>query len=143
MHMLSVATLFIVFSLIGVEFSLSAFIYPAAWRLEPEQQLKLLSRLAHVFGRVMPVWFVACAVLFGMQTWLQWHAPGVALLLAADALWVLASAGGILFLVPDNSRIAAGDADWQRIHRRWDRRHRVRTTTLAIAALLFTYGIVR
>jgi len=51
--------------------------------------------------------------------------------------------GSIIFLVPLNTRIAKGDADWQRIHRIWDMRHRVRTAALAIAAVLFTYVVVR
>jgi hypothetical protein len=49
----------------------------------------------------------------------------------------------ILFLVPLNTRVAEGDADWQRIHRIWDKRHRVRTAALAVAAVLFTYVVVR
>jgi hypothetical protein len=38
MHILNVATLFIVLTLVGIEFSVSAFVHPAAWRLEPESQ---------------------------------------------------------------------------------------------------------
>ena len=143
MHAFNVATLFIVLSLVGVEFSVSAFINPAAWRLDPEPQLKLLSRVALVLGKAMPVWYPACALLLGIQTWLNWHAAGLEMLLAADALWVLASVGGIIFLVPLNSRIAAGEADWQRIHRIWDGRHRVRIAALAVAAILLTYVLVR
>jgi hypothetical protein len=110
-------TLFVVLSLIGVEVSVSAFVNPAAWRLNSEPQLRLLSRLALVLGKVMPVWYPACALLLGIQTWLLWHTADLRILLVADALWVLASVGGIIFLVPLNIRIAAGDSDWQRIHR--------------------------
>lgn len=143
MHLFDMFTVFIVVTLIGVEFSVSAFLNPAAWRLDPEPQLKMLSRVALVLGRVMPVWYPVCALLFGMQTWLRWHTADLGILLAADALWLLASVGGIFFLVPFNNRIAAGDADWQRISRIWDGRHRVRTVALAIAALLLTYVMVR
>jgi hypothetical protein len=110
-------TLFVVLSLIGVEVSVSAFVNPAAWRLNSEPQLRLLSRLALVLGKVMPVWYPACALLLGIQTWLLWHTADLRILLVADALWVLASVGRIIFLVPLNIRIAAGDSDWQRIHR--------------------------
>ena len=48
MHLFDMATVFIVLSLVGVEFSVSAFINPAARRLDPEPQLKILSRLAAV-----------------------------------------------------------------------------------------------
>jgi len=59
MHLFNMATVFIVVSLVGVEFSVAAFVDPAAWRLDPEPQLKLLSRarypdlavLAHIGAR--------------------------------------------------------------------------------------------
>ena len=143
MHGFNMATLFIVLSLIGVEFSVSAFIHPAARRLDPEPQLKLLSRLASVFGRVMTVWYPVCALLLVVETWLYWRSADRNVLLAAVAIWLLASVASIVFLVPMNTRIAAGDADWQRIHRVWDKRHRVRTAALAFAAVLLTYVLVR
>ncbi|MBB5055422.1 putative membrane protein [Granulicella aggregans] len=142
MHIVNLATLFIVLSLVGVEFSVSAFVNPAAWRLDPEPQLKLLSRLAVVLGKVMPIWYPACALLLGIQTWLHWHTADSGILLAADTLWVIASVGGIIFLVPLNNRIAAGDSDWQQIHRAWDGRHRLRITVLAVAAILLSYVTV-
>jgi uncharacterized membrane protein len=143
MHTFNVVTLFIVLTLVGVEFSVSAFVNPAAWRLEPESQLKMLSRFALVLGKVMPVWYPVSTVLLCIQTWLGWHTPGRAILLTAAAIWVLTSVASILFLVPLNSRIAEGAADWQRIHRIWDRRHRVRIAALAIAAVLLTYVVAR
>ena len=143
MHLFDMATAFIVLSLIGVEFSVSAFINPAARRLDPEPQLKILSRLAFVFGRVMPVWYPVCALLLGVETWQYWHAPDRDVLLAALAIWLLASVASIMFLVPMNTRIARGDADGQRLHLIWDKRHRVRVAALAIAAILLTYVIVR
>lgn len=142
MHIFNVATIFIVVSLIGVEFSVSAFVNPAAWRLDPEPQLKMLGRFALVLGRVMPVWYPVCTLLLGIQTWLRWHSPEVGILLASDGLWLLASVASIFFLVPLNSRIAEGAADWQRIHRTWDKRHRVRIVVLALAAVLLTYALV-
>jgi uncharacterized membrane protein len=142
MHLFNMATVFAVITLVGVEFSVSAFVNPAAWRLEPEAQLKMLGRGALVLGRVMPVWYSACTVMLGIQTWLDWHEPGLGLLLAADAIWVLISVASIFFLVPLNSRVVAGAADWQRIHRTWDKGHRVRIAALAIAAILLTDVLV-
>jgi len=143
MHLFNMATVFTVLSLVSVEFSVAAFLDPAAWRLDPEPQLKILSRLALVLGKVMPVWYPISALLLGIQTWLYWHTSGRGVLLIADAIWLAASVGSILFLVPLNTRVAEGDADWQRIHRIWDKRHRVRTAALAIAAVLVTYVVVR
>jgi len=143
MHVVNVATLFVVLTLVGVEFSVSAFVNPAAWRLEPESQLKMLSRFALVLGKVMPVWYPVSTLLLGIQTWLCWRTPGRAILLTADAIWVLTSVASIFVLVPLNSRVAEGAADWQRVHRIWDRRHRVRIVALATAAVLLTYVVVR
>ena len=143
MHLFNAANLFIALTLVGVEFSVSAFVNPAAWRLEPESQLKMLSRFALVLGKVMPVWYPVSTVLLCIQTWLYWHTSGRAMLLAATAIWVLTSVASILFLVPLNSRIAKGDADWQRLHRVWDLRHRVRVIALAISAALLSCVLVR
>ena len=143
MHLFNMATLFVVLTLVGVEFSVSAFVNPAAWRLEPESQLKMLSRFALVLGKVMPVWYPVSTLLFGIQTWLRWYTPGRAILLTADAIWVVTSVASIFFLVPLNSRVAEGAADWQQIHRSWDRRHRVRIAALATGTLLLTYVVVR
>lgn len=143
MHLFDTMTLFVALTLVGVEFSVSAFVNPAAWRLEPESQLKMLSRFALVFGKVMPVWYPVSSLLLGIQTWLWWHMPGRAMLLTADAIWVLTAVASIFLLVPLNNRVAEGAADWQRIHRIWDRRHRVRIAALATAAVLLTYVVVR
>ncbi len=143
MHIFNVATILIVVSLVSVEFPVSAFVNPAAWRLDPEPQLKILSRYASVLGRVMSVWYPVCTLILGIQTWLHWHTSGFRILLTADAIWLLASVASIFFLVPLNSRVAEGAADWQRIHRTWDKRHRVRIAALVIAAILLTYVVVR
>ena len=143
MHLFDIATLFLVLTLFGVEFSVSAFMNPAASRLEPESHLKMLSRSALVLGKVMPVWYSVCTLFLGIQTWLCWHTPGRAILLTVDVIWVLISVASIFVLVPLAGRVAEGAADWQRIHRIWDRRHRVRIAALATAAVLLTYVVVR
>ncbi|MBE7158942.1 MAG: DUF1772 domain-containing protein [Rhodospirillales bacterium] len=143
MHLFSVATLFAALTLVGVEFSVSAFVNPAAWRLEPGPQLALLSRLAFVLGKVMPVWYPASTLLLAIETWLYWRTPERAILLTAAVIWGLTALASILFLVPLNQRIAEGAPDWQTIHRTWDRRHRVRIAALATAAALLAYALVR
>lgn len=143
MHLFNTATVFFVVTLLGVEFSVSAFVNPAAWRLEPDVQLKMLSGSAFVGGRVMPTWYSICTVLLGIQTWLHWRAPGRGLLLTADAIWVLISLLSIFVLVPLYNRILQGVAGWQRIHRTWDKVHRVRIASVAIAAILLIDVLVR
>ena len=143
MHLFNIATLFLILTLVGIEFSVSAFVNPAAWRLEPEAQLKFLSRCAFIGGRVMPVWYPICGVMLILQTWLHWHTPGRALLLTAVALWVLVSLLSIFFLVPLNNRVIKGVAGWQQIHHTWDKVHRIRIAAIAIAAILLTSVLVR
>jgi hypothetical protein len=142
MHMFNIATLFCIVTLVGVEFSVSAFVNPAAWRLDPAAQSQMLGRFAFVLGRVMPIWYPVCTVMLGIQTWLHWHAAGLRLLLAVDAIWVLTSVVSLIFLVPLNTRVAEGAADWLQIHRTWDKRHRVRIAALAIAAILLSDVLV-
>ena len=143
MHLFNTAILIVVLTLLGVEFSVSAFVTPATWRLEPESQLKMLSCLALVLGKVMPVWYLVSTLLLGIQTWLCWRTPGRSILLTADAIMVLIAVASIFFLVPLASRVAEGAADWQRINRIWDRRHRVRIAALATAGVLLTYVVAR
>jgi uncharacterized membrane protein len=142
MHLFNVVTLFVVLTLLGVEFSVSAFMNPAATRLEPESQLKMLGRSALLLGKVMPVWYSLSTLFLGIQTWLRWHTPGRAILLTADAIMILIAVASIFVLVPLARRVADGAADWQRIHRIWDRRNRVRIAALATAAVLLTYVVV-
>ena len=142
MHLFNMATVLIIVTLVGVEFSVSAFVNPAAWRLDPEPQLKFSSRVAFVLGRVMPLWYPLCTLLLRIQTWLRWRTTGVRLLLTADGIWLLASLASIFFLVPLNNRVIEGAAGWQQIHRAWDSRHRVRIAALAVAAALLTYVMV-
>jgi uncharacterized membrane protein len=141
MHLFNVVTLFVVLTLLGVEFSVSAFMNPAASRLEPESQLKMLGRSALVLGKVMPVWYSLSTLFLGIQTWLRWHTPGRAILLTADAIMILIAVASIFVLVPLARRVAEGAADWQRIQRIWDRRNRVRIAALATAAVLLTYVV--
>ncbi len=37
MHLFNVATLFVVLTLAGIEFSVSAFVNPVVWQLEPDR----------------------------------------------------------------------------------------------------------
>jgi uncharacterized membrane protein len=143
MHLFNIATLFVILTLLGVEFSVSAFVNPAASRLEPESHLKMLSRAALVLGKVMPVWYSVSTLFLGIQTWLCWRTPGRSILLTADAIMVLIAVASISLLVPLASRVAEGAADWQRINRIWDRRNRVRIAALATAAILLTYVVAR
>lgn len=142
MHIVHVVAVVILLTMVGVEFSVFAFFNPAAWQLAPEPQSRLLSRLAVVLGRVMPVWYPAGMALLVLETWLHRHTGAFAMLLAASALWFVASLSSIFFLVPLNNRVASLAPDWESVHHTWDTRHRIRTAALALAAILFTSAVV-
>ena len=91
----------------------------------------------------MPVWYRASTLLPGIQTWLCWHTQARSILLTVDAIMVLIAVASIFVLVPLNRRVAEGVADWQRMHRTWDRIHRVRIAALATAGFLLTYVVAR
>ncbi len=142
-HLFNVATVFLVLLMVGAEFSVSAFVNPSAWRLDPEPQSRMLSHYAAVLGKVMPFCYGAGLVLLGLETWLYRHTPEFTILLTASAIWFMATLGSIIFLVPLNNRVIAASTGWQAAHHSWDRRHRVRIVALATAAILFAYVIVR
>ena len=143
MHLFNSVTLLVVLTMLGVEFSVSAYVNPNAWRLDPEPQLKMLSPFAAVLGKVMPVWYRAGLVLLGTETWLHRHTPEVRALLAASAIWLTTILATLLFLVPLNNRVIEGAAGWQKLHRTWDSRHRVRIIALAVASVLLVYAVAR
>ncbi len=143
MHLFHVAALFIVLSMVGVEFSVSAFVNPIAWQLDPDAQLRLLSPLAAVLGKIMPIWYAAGLVMLGAETWLDRYSPDFTILLAASSIWFLTILATLLFLVPLNNQVIKGTAGWQKAHRTWDRRHRLRIIALAVAATLVTSAVVR
>ena len=142
MHLFHVFTVLVLLLMVGVELSVSAFVNPSAWRLDPTPQSTMLSHFAAMLGKVMPVWYPGGLILLGVESWFFRHSAGFDLLVTATVLWFFASLASILFLVPLNNRVIEGAAGWQASHRTWDQRHRVRIVVLAIAATLLTYVVV-
>ena len=143
MHLLNVITVFALLLLVGAELSVSVFVNPSAWRLEPGPQSIIIGHLAAALGKVMPVWYAVSFVLLGAETWAFRHTSGLPVLIVAAVLWFLTSLASVLFLVPLNNLVIAGAPGWQEAHRRWDRRHRARVLVLAVVAALLTSVLVR
>ena len=143
MHLFDEVVAVVLLLMVGVEFAVSAFVNPSAWRLDPEPQAKMLSHFASVLGRVMPVWYAGGLLLLIVETWVHRAEPGRGLLLAASAIWLLTTVLTLLFLVPLNNLVIRAEPGWQDAHRTWDTRHRVRIIALFIAAILLTYVVTR
>lgn len=86
MHLFHVFAVFFVLLMVGSELSVSAFVDPSAWRLDPGPQAVMLSHFAAVLGKVMPFWYGAGLLVIGVETWLFRHSLDFALLLTATGL---------------------------------------------------------
>ena len=143
MHVFDEIAAVVVLVMVGVEFAVSAFVNPSAWRLAPEPQAKMLSHFAASARQVMPVWYAAGLLLLVAEMWLHRAGPGRGLLLAASAIWLLTTLSTLVFLVPLNNLVIKAGPGWQEAHRTWDTRHRVRIVALAVAAVLLAYVVTR
>jgi uncharacterized membrane protein len=139
--MLNIVTIVCIGLMIGVEFSVSAFINPVLWKLERSAQMQAISLFAKLLGFVMPFWYALGLVLLVAETFFHWHQPHAFLLDIAVGIWVLVILLTLLFLVPINNQIARIDpssaADWAlRDHRKWDAMHRLRVLALITSMVL-------
>jgi uncharacterized membrane protein len=130
----------------GVEFAVSAFINPVLARVGGNLEAQAIRQFARILGALMPFWYVICFVLLIAETMLRQHEAGFFWVAAAAVLWATLILVTILVLVPINNRVAAMDPSefnpsLRTLHRRWDRLHRGRIAILALAMILFLYGI--
>jgi uncharacterized membrane protein len=124
--------------LIGTEFAVSVFINPVLVRLETRTRAQAIQMFATRLGKAMPFWYAADLVLLLIVTYLHRHRPGLALLIAAIAIWAVVILLTILFLVPINNRMMRLDPDsfteaQQREHQRWTTLHHLRVLSLCVA----------
>ena len=135
-------------TLLGNEFSIGVFIHPAFSRAHHERFLPAIQVFAALFGKIMPFWMAATAllhlILLGV-TW-DWPAPHTVLLLAATLLWLAIIIFSLVGPVPINDRVKAWDpqrlpSDWQEQRGRWDRLNGIRVVMIALAflALILSY----
>ena len=132
--------------MIGVEFSVSAFINPTVWKLEKSAQVHAIRLFAKKLGLVMPFWYVLGLALLLIETFLFRHQSHALLLAIASGLWVLVIVLTLIFLVPINNRLARmeSSAALEKVlsdHYRWDILHRLRVMTLIAAMVLFLIAI--
>lgn len=144
---LAVITATVMGPMVGVEFSVAAFINPMLRRLPAESWLTGQSYGSRVLGRVMPVWYSASLLLTAGLTAALWGSAGAGAAVAAAALQVVIAFMSVAVLVPINNRSATWTAedhpdDWREQSRRWDRLNYIRVAMI-LAALVLTLVAVR
>jgi uncharacterized membrane protein len=135
--------------LIGVEFSVSAFINPILHKLDEREELRAIRLFAAILGRVMPFWYVLSLVLLIAEAIVRYRQFGAVLLIVAISIWAAVILLTVLFLVPINNRLATLDPDAPagapgfalEEHSRWDAMHRWRVATLTAAMVCFLLAI--
>ncbi|HKO11677.1 MAG TPA: DUF1772 domain-containing protein [Acidobacteriaceae bacterium] len=146
MVILDIATTVCAGLLIGVEFSVSAFINPILWQLDERAQSRTIGLFARKLGFVMPFWYSATLLLLVAETVLRLHQAGAWLLGTASAIWIVVIVLTLLFLVPINNRMTRLEGsrfaeEARREHRKWDSMHRARVAALAIALVCLLGGV--
>ena len=131
----------------GSELNVGAFAHRALNRQPLETHILMRAELARLFGRVMPFWMAASALLnillllpfshLGQRAWRL-----AALAAAIQVLGILLS---LVAPVPINNRIMKWTpqslpADWKAQEQRWDAYHLVRTCGLIVAFAALTLG---
>lgn len=145
---LVILTIICIGLLIGVEFSVSAFINPILHKLGRRDELRTIRLFAGRLGRVMPFWYVASLALLIAEIVIRGSEPGRALLIASSSIWVAVIILTLLFLVPINNRMAKLDPDTARAselreHGRWDGMHRWRVAALTAAMICLLLAVLR
>ena len=137
---LQVLTIAVAGFMVGNELTVAAFLHPSLRRLPDDMHARVRRDFAVLFGRVMPFWYVAVALLSIVLAWMgpSFGSASGRLLLAATILWLVTIVYTLILPAPLNSRIAAWPleslpVDWQAQGKRWIRSHSIRMFMLVAA----------
>lgn len=148
MAFLNITAIVCIGLLIGVEFSVSAFVNPVLSRLDRSVRADAVRQFAGLLGRVMPFWYVLSLVFLIVETAVHRGGWGFGWLLGAAAIWTAVSIFSVLVLVPINNRLTkvnagtfteAAVAELQR----WDLGHRFRVAAITTALVFMLVAVVR
>jgi Domain of unknown function (DUF1772) len=146
MHLFDLLTIVCVVSMVGTEFTISAFIDPALAELDSETWSRAVPVLARRMGQVMPFWYFLGFLAIGAEAYFRRNESARLWIDVALLLWAIAIVYSITVLVPINNRIAkiSAHAVSSEIedHRRWDSLHRWRVVLLVVAAICLLSGIL-
>jgi len=147
-ELLMIVTIMLVGLMVGVEFSVAAFVEPIFDRLPDQAAVVARSDGARVLGRVMPFWYIGCVILGVSWAALAWGHPQALTVTAAVALLLVSVVMSMTLLVPINSRVArwaseGAPKDWRQQVGRWNSLHYVRVGIIVAAfTLLVRAGVV-
>lgn len=147
MHTLDLVTIVVIGLMVGTELTVSLFINPVIWQLDPAAQSRALSLFARRLGFVMPFWYATCLILLIAETVLRRGTVAFPTLLSATTLWAATIVYTVALLVPINNRVATldtGDSfqQWIKDHKRWDGFHRLRIVLILIALVMATHVLL-
>jgi len=141
-EILLVSTIALAGLLVGNELSVALFLHPTLRHFPDSLHARARRDFAGLFGRIMPFWYAAVALLSIALTWLgpPLHSMSGKLFLASTVLWLLSIIYSIVLPAPLNSRIAAWQLEsvppnWMAQERRWDTFHAIRMFVLVAAFL--------
>ena len=145
---LDVITLLTAGFMVGNELTVACFLHPTLARLADNIHAEAAIAFARLFGRVMPPWYAAVAVLSLVQVWVRRPQSTAAAqcLLVSILLWLAAIVYTLILPAPLNRRISRWDvqalpSNWRAERRRWDRFHWIRMGILLPALVCLIVGV--
>lgn len=148
MRLLDLLTILCTVSMVGTEFTISAFLNPALSTLDESIRLRTMPVLSRKMGRAMPFWYALGLILIGAEAFLRRNEhPSRVLVYSALLLWAIGIVYSVTTLVPINNRIAAADPGRPTStvfieQKRWDTLHLWRVVLLVVAVLCLVSGIL-
>jgi anthrone oxygenase-like protein len=148
-EVLLVLTVVLAGLMVGNELNVGLFLHPTLRHLPDNLHARARRDFAALFGRLMPFWYIAVALLLIAVTWLgpSLHSLSGQLLLASTALFLLTIVYTIILPAPLNSKIAAWQlesvpSNWRAQERRWDTLHAIRMFLLVAALFCLVVAAV-
>jgi Domain of unknown function (DUF1772) len=131
----------------GSELNVGAFAHRTLNRQPLETHILMRASFARLFGRIMPFWMAASALLniLLLLPFAQLNSQAWRLVALAGAVQVVAILFSLVGPVPINNRIMKWTPqslpdDWKAQEQRWDAYHLVRTWGLIVAFAALTLG---
>jgi uncharacterized membrane protein len=148
MLLLDLVTTICIGMLVGVEFSVSAFINPVVWKLDEYAQTAAVRLFSQRLGKAMPFWYSCALILLIIEAVARRHESSFLLLAIAAVIWIVVILLTMRLLVPINNRMArlqdgpvAAEVKGER--RKWDSLNRLRITALVVALVCFLVATQR